>query len=359
MCPPGVDQTRRSQQRWQILAPRLRQGQKLAAKNEYFTSNPVNFLFNQGQSWDAWSKLAKPVDFDLSRQTVSFTNRGYGAKTSASSLSSLECMPSELLKMVFDDDILEKQDITALGLCSQTLWQHMLERVESEYRKNAAPWADFEIACTGTYLEDLPESFDKDNMALDSVTRRYGLAGTTMARRFNWTAWSEYKRPKESQQDEWHSALRAHHITAAIPGSYWVKLEEDVSCSKLFPNLTSKGLGWVLRNQTTKEYVRICASSERKEDYIVNVPSARWLRLDDVLIMRICWTTRFSYEEREDIKKGLYLYRGKWAGHRFDIVMQEDSLAKTDGWKDITAEIVSEAQKLRRCTLSGRGPALP
>jgi hypothetical protein len=355
MCPPDVDQTCRSQQLWQILAPRLRQGQKLAARSEYYTSNPEDFLFNQDHTWDAWSKLAKPVDFDLFRQTVSYTKRGSGAKTSTSSLSSLECMPAELLQMIFDDETLEKQDITALGLCSQTLWQHMLERVESAYRKNAAPWADSEIACTGTYLVDLPESFDKDNMALDSVTRKGGLASMTMARRFNWAAWAEYKQPKESQQDEWRSALRAHRIAAAIPGSCWVKLEEDVSCGKLFPNLTSKGRGWVLRNHATKEYVRICASSKFKEEYVVNASSARWLRLDDVLIMRICWTTRFSYEEREDIKKGLYLYRGKWAGHRFDIVMQEDSLAKTDGWKNITAEIVSEAQKLRRSILSSRG----
>lgn len=69
--------------------------------------------------------------------------------------------------------------------------------------------------------------------------------------------------------------------------------------------------------------------------------------------MRICWTTGLSYEEKEDVKKGLYLYTGKWAGHRFDIVMPEDSLAKMDGRKDITAEILSEAQKLRRCVLSG------
>jgi hypothetical protein len=62
-------------------------------------------------------------------------------------------MIDDLLKMVFDDEILEKQDITALGLCPQTLRQYMLERVESAYRKNAA--------CTGTYLVDLPKSFDK------------------------------------------------------------------------------------------------------------------------------------------------------------------------------------------------------
>lgn len=133
-----------------------------------------------------------------------------------------------------------------------------------------------------------------------------------------------------------------------------MKLEEDVSCSKLFPYPTPKRLGWVLRNQTTKEYVRICATSGcNGEDYVVHVSGARWLRLDGVLIMRICWTTAFGYVE--ELKRGVYyLYRGKWAGHRFDIVMQEDSLAKRDGWEDITAEVVSEARRLRPNIRSGR-----
>lgn len=135
-----------------------------------------------------------------------------------------------------------------------------------------------------------------------------------------------------------------------------MKLEEDVSCSKLFPYPTPKRLGWVLRNQTTKEYVRICASSGYNgEDYVVHVSGARWLRLDDVLIMRICWTTAFGYAAEEYLKRGVYyLYRGKWAGHRFDVVMQEDSLAKRDGWKDVTAEVVSEARRLRPNIRPGR-----
>jgi hypothetical protein len=158
-----------------------------------------------------------------SGKLLSFTNRGCGAKTSTSSLSSLECMPAELLKMVFDDETLEKQDITALGLCSQTLWQHMRECVESAYRKNAAPWADSEIACVKTYLWDPPESFYKGSM------------GTIMSRWFNRAFWGGYKQPKDNQQSEWRSTLHAHRITAAIPEPCWVKLEEDVSCSKLFP----------------------------------------------------------------------------------------------------------------------------
>ena len=78
---------------------------------------------------------------------------------------------------------------------------------------------DSEIACTGTYLANLPESFDKDNMALDLVTHKGGPARMVMARPFNWAAWVEYKQLKEKQQDEWRSALCAHRIATAIPGS--------------------------------------------------------------------------------------------------------------------------------------------
>jgi hypothetical protein len=242
--------------------------------------------------------------------------------------------------MMFDNEILEKQDITALGLCSQTMWQHMLERVESAYRENPAPWADTGIACIGSNLEDLPKSFDKDNIAPNPVAHKDRRAH---AEKFRRTAWEEYKQLKENQQGEWCPTLRAHRIAAAIPESYWVKLEEDASCSKLFPNPTSKGPRWVLRNKTTKEYVRICIGPEHnEEDYAVHVSNARWLRLDDVLIMRICWSRQSNFREKGN------LCRGKWAGHRFDIVMQEGSLAKRDGWKNITAEIVSEARKLRR-----------
>ena len=353
-------QTSRTPQRWQILAPRLQQSHKLSRKNRHYTRTPIEVLFEgQDKPWDAWSKLAKPVDFSLLGQSAPLPKSRYGAKTTASSRSSLEYMPAELLKMVFDDETLEKHDIVALGLCSRSLWQHMLERVESAYRKSAAPWAGTEIACTGTNLTDLPESFEKDNLAIDLATykrRRWVM----LARRFNWSAWREFKPPKESQLDTWRSALQVHRKTSAIPESCWPRLEDDVSCTKLFPKVFAKDFpklspkrhGWVLRNLDKKEYVRICASSEHKGEHVVDDSNAQWLRLDDVLIMRICWTWTGSH--RVDFEPSMDLHRGKWAGHRFDVVMLEDSLAATGGWKDITEEIVSEARKLRREIRTGR-----
>jgi hypothetical protein len=160
MCPREVDQPVRFVQFWQILAPRLKQCQKLSPLNDNNTNSPQDILFMKEKSWDAWSKLAKPVESGLLR--VSRGPRPSSCRANIAA-SRLECMPAELLKMVFGDGTLEKQDVVALGLCSQSLWLHMLRHVESAYRKFAAPWAGIEIACTGpgmtrgAYLHALSE----------------------------------------------------------------------------------------------------------------------------------------------------------------------------------------------------------
>ena len=275
----------------------------------------------------------------------------------ASSRSSLECMPAELLKMIFYDEALEKQDVIALGLCSKQLWQHMLQRVENAYRESAAPWAGTEMACIGTWLSDLPESFEKDNLAAHSIAKQVGLGRSFPARMVNWSAWRNYKQAEESPQDAWRSALNGlvRRKTSGVPESCWPRLEAELQCghlfpkvyAKVFPNLCPEKRGWVLRNLDTKEYVRICASSEREGECVVDDADAQWLRLADMLVMRICWTSSIGLgPSSEDWKE---FHRGRWAGHRFEIVMVlQDSLAGMDGWKDVTVEIVSEARKLRR-----------
>lgn len=329
----------------------MKQSQKLALKTVYDTSNLGEILFVQDQSWDAWSKLAKPVEFSLVTPRSPIVKQSYRTKTTALSLPSLECMPAELLARVFGDETLEKWDIVALGLCSQSLWQHMLRHVESVYRKSAAPWAGVEIACTGTCLTELPESFERDNLAMDSVISKDGPAQMFLARRFNWSAWNEFKQPETNQQDAWRSALHVHRTGAAIPNSRWPKLEEDISCSNLFPqilpnlypNLSPESPSWILRNLTTKEYVRLCENPYRKREYIV--PGLPWLRLDDVLMMRICWTLNPGPPMYLQIDSGLY--RGKWAGHCFEVVMVEDASTEAGVWTDVTRELVSEARELR------------
>ena len=133
MCPPGVDWTMRGPQHWQILAPRLRQVERLSPKNEYYTGTPEEFLFDKKQSWGADFKLVRPVDTALALPREQ--SRIFHQSERVTILSSLEGMSTELLEMGLKDPTLEKQDIVAIGLCSTTLWDHVIEFVEASYRK--------------------------------------------------------------------------------------------------------------------------------------------------------------------------------------------------------------------------------
>jgi hypothetical protein len=94
---------------------------------------------------------------------------------------------------------------------------------------------------------------------------------------------------------------------------------------------------WVLRDLTTREFVR-CRPGESPRGvrgYVDCGDGRVKVRVDDVLLLRICWTTVRGEDDRE----GLGIYRGKWAGHCFDIVPWE-WLEREEGWRDCMEEVV-------------------
>jgi len=48
-------------------------------------------------------------------------------------------MPAEMLALVLGDPTLEKQDVIALGLCSELLWLHVLQHTVKECQIYTAP----------------------------------------------------------------------------------------------------------------------------------------------------------------------------------------------------------------------------
>src|SRR5436190_24145845 len=94
-----------------------------------------------------------------------------------------------------------------------------------------------------------------------------------------------------------------------------------------------------MRNLTTKEYVRC---RQERGGYIDH-PDVDQLRVDDVLLMRICWTRLPAWHEPD---MWSCIYRGSWAGHCFDIVPLEKAgvLAVENGWRDTTDEVVKQAK---------------
>lgn len=340
MCPPGVDQTERGPQYWHILAPRRQKIYRLSKdRNSYGSNSPREILFNDELSWNAWSKLAMPAS-PLRTQATQSTRRRKRTHT----LSRLESLPTELIELILEDPLLEKSDIIALGLTSETLWEHALQHIEKDCSRTQPSMAGIELACTGTYLTDLPESFEKDGLAKSTV-EIHPFGYMCEARKINRGATSKYQTVNDGPEDLWKDAWKPELIlTAAISerlaGAMTMELMSR--CSGL--RGSSPNAPWVLRNLTTQEYVR-CRPGPGLTDRrgYIDHPNGFKVRLDDALLLRICWTKVSPWTDKE----GLGIYRGSWAGHCFDIVpLDQAGIGK--GWKDSTNEILEQAMTVAK-----------
>jgi hypothetical protein len=345
MPPPHGDYTERIPQRWHILAPRLRKIRRLIRDDSitYDISSPTEFLFNDKNSWDAWSKLAVPGA--LARRAAP---RSLSRKTRRTSqLSSLESLPPELLASIMEDSMLEKRDLIALALASSTLWAHVLSHVEKECSLAKPSLAGVELACIGTYLTDLPELFAQNDLAKSSVPAWY-VEYMCEARRINWAAVSVYgaiEETAETAEERWKAAWKSAKadLLVGFDGRLAGKLGAEFAgkCD------TIRGEGpdalWVLRNLTTREFVR-CMPGKGPggiRGYVDCGDRRIKVRVDDVLLLRICWTKVTDWGNRES----LGIYRGKWAGHCFDIVPW-GRLDGEEGWRDCTEEVVEQAKEV-------------
>ena len=334
MCPPGVDQTTRSPQRWQIIVPRLKQKHRLSLSSPL---RATRFSFDESGAWDAWSKLARPAA--CTHQTFS-----KGKHTSRGPVSRLECIPAELLAMILSCPELSTHDIIALGMASETLWSHTIHYIDRDYRHSPSvgPWAGSEIACTGTYLTKLPPSFDKDDLARNSVSITDGGHMCT-ARKINWAAFRQFISPGKDDEQGWRAAF---NITAtnqtSIPKTRLAQMSEDLLCVASTIGSSPADAPWILRNLTTKEFVRCLprANSQGQRGY-VDHPEFKGLHVNDVLTMRICWTHSYGLRTAPHLN-----ICGQWAGHSFDIVaLDENRSALGEAWVDVTDAIVEEARK--------------
>jgi hypothetical protein len=342
MCPPYRDPTTSSSQYWQLLAPRIRKCIRFSVipntpDEPYGLNSGIkNILFNPSRTLGAWVKLAKPTVWaSRSHQasTATTTELYQSVIAHGNTLASIEALPTELIAIILDDEVMSKEDVLSFGLSSSALWPHTLRHIEEDYRQHAAVLAGVEIAFTGTHLMGLPDSFKADDLALD--TSSFAHKNMCSARKYNWTALKEFKNFDMDVGTAWRSAW---HTVGSSKKRNQSSLQPQLH-AEFMDVVASRYDGLhILRNLTTKEYVRCRPGPAPVMDGYVDHPYAKGLRIDDVLWMRIGWgrnrSTTLDFNE---------LFLGKWAGHCFDIVPFESGLVIDGGWKDSTEEVVQQA----------------
>ncbi|OAQ70894.1 F-box domain-containing protein [Pochonia chlamydosporia 170] len=100
---------------------------------------------------------------------------------------------------------------------------------------------------------------------------------------------------------------------------------------------------WILRNLTTREFVRAEAIALKPE--FIHGPDIDVLGFGEVLLSRICWSSDDSCSMMDTTN----ICRGVWAGHCFDITTlasHQEKTANGEEWTDASEEVAQEMAKI-------------
>lgn len=366
MCPPGVDQTERMPERWAILAPTLQQIIRLPDLawpegsdpaiggwwSRHRKTDPFAFCYNN-LSFMALQRLLGPISLDKSTNP-SLWNRALLARRPSAVPSTLERLPAELIRSIFS--YLDPADVVISGLCSQRLWNHAIGFIRETCRHaGIAPWAGTPLLCVGTYLTELPPALkeveqqvftDEEAWKREVVTGR-GLPaprrGRRPARQWATRADSTYADAGGDLEGRYLRVFDDARVdSSGVSNEFLMSMKECVRQTAAME--VEDGDELFLRDITTNEFVQmnLVIDSADEKKHTATVAGAPWLTLDVLLMLKMSWTKRHTYD-RSPVKDAMR--QGAWAGHCFDVV--KFCPGTKDRWLDITDECVSMAESWR------------
>ncbi|KAM0260562.1 hypothetical protein ACHAPA_010248 [Fusarium lateritium] len=357
---------------WTFVTPEKRQKMRLLSPvDDGDVSGPAWFCTDR-LSFSAFKLLCNTPekveikadgDFGLGSSRVPSPHAGV--------LTQLEKLPAELLLTIFT--LLQPEELMALGLCSETLWNHAITYAQGGYSRwrNAYSWVNTPLICAGSKLDALPKSiYDTSTRATHEELPPWDVPITEEPTGLN--DW--YHRVIEPFQktpcpyDVLFSKAFSENIqSAGIPEN--VQRSMKASLPTLNVEVGSK---WYLRNLTQKEYICMEGVVARKGEATVCLKETHWLTLDMLLLWLITWRGEedvqevwtwdeletfvgFPDEKLEDTlmdptygpldDKFWPMWAGAWAGHRLEVVAERELDAD---WVDRTSAIDSLSNKMMR-----------
>ncbi|KAJ5798386.1 uncharacterized protein N7503_007682 [Penicillium pulvis] len=244
--------------------------------------------------------------------------------------NSLYALPSKVHNLIFDS-LDEIEDVLSLSLVNRYFWAVGLTHIEDRIVSFLAPWAGERIICVSDDSDpsDFPPGLlSADEQAdLAQLIRVHHIDTFTIDNKWKKTGSQSLSQRLENQFKRWEAE---HPMSEADRTEILMGLKPEML--EFYP----RDQPWILRNLTTKEYVRSEVIA-LKESFI-HGPQIDVLGFSEVLISRISWSSRPI-----DVGHGLNLSHGKWAGHRFDIVpLSCVPKSASQGWTDVSNEILRE-----------------
>ncbi|KAJ9311069.1 hypothetical protein DTO271D3_8658 [Paecilomyces variotii] len=256
-------------------------------------------------------------------------------KSAATSHSPFFKLPAEIHDLVFEK--LDIFDVVALSLTNGYFFNVAERHINAAYMSLLGQWAGKRLMCIGDYLDvgDEPPWFsDEDKKLL------YPIKGDD---EYGFTAYGIMQKlamPVElfvGLVNKMREHLEGMNDPLLAKKEQWVDRLREIICPPL-KTFYPEDQPWVLRNLTTREFVRAEAIALKKEH--IHGPDIDFRGFGELVVSRICWTSDPSVS----MKNTTRIHRGIWAGYRFDIttLARHEADMKNDTWKDVSEKLKKE-----------------
>jgi hypothetical protein len=248
-------------------------------------------------------------------------------KANGPKFSSLE---TELHDLIFEE--LEIKDVLSLSLTNRYFWSVGRRHIQTYFMSFLGPWTGESIICVGDYVEagdHPPGLFTEDERSeLQQLLDEEGRPMTLL----------DYTR----EYTEIDVSLPTTLLRQLLSKDYYWMPDSSISeiIETVYPEFSRfypEDVPWILRNLTTREYVRSDAIAMKPEH--IHGPNIEFLGFGEVVLSRICWSSDPSI----NMAYNGNIHRGVWAGHCFDITTRaRHEQDVKEEWKDVSEEVAKE-----------------
>ncbi|KAJ3478147.1 hypothetical protein NLG97_g8653 [Lecanicillium saksenae] len=297
-----------------------------------------------------------PYDhWDFNHMLLTERNVEVARMNATSNTSSISNLPTEILLLVFDN-ISDMSDVMTFGLTCQRIWSFARIRLCDWQRQMVGPWAGKKLVAVGNSCDtgDYPpglftnEEIGKLNRErLEEVDFLYG--GSSFWR-YEMSFFALEEVVEDILMPEPNPRAELKHLIGGLIGDgrmdaalYAVSHEMTLNRDVYGPDTEM----WMLRNLTTREFVRSEAVAIKPE--FICGPYLAIRGFQHLLLARTCWADSWVGRTMRTLELPVSP-RGDWAGHMFEIctVKHHEKHLETTGehWSDVSCEIAVELDTL-------------
>ncbi|ELR08551.1 hypothetical protein VC83_04049 [Pseudogymnoascus destructans] len=286
---------------------------------------------------------------DTEEQLDFSLRNGKQAKTEATHTPATFCaLPRELHELIFGF-VKRLKDLACFGLTNTYFWNISHEIIQHRFASELGTWAGKQIVNVGDYTApgDYPPGLfsPEEEKYLTNKQFQYcdgaGEQHLTPLTLYHLT---------ESSNFEMVEAKEISTQSTRLLGGLMMRCQNSPTDSRIVRSRSKEIIhandsaflprdqAWILRNLTTKEFVT--AIGIALDAKYIDGPFIGCIGFGEVVMSRICWSSDPSISMRYTGE----IWRGVWAGHRFDIttVSRHEESTKNEKWTDVSKEVAAE-----------------